>query len=331
MQFTGLDLPNITQGDLKDEKKLKQIVDYMYQLTEQLRHVLNNLGTENMSDEFKQEITQGGQVKALSQQVTDAKTGVTSLRKQTADLITHTVRKEDIISAINQSPELIQILANKIALEGYVTINKTFSIDEEGYLRCTGGTMGAFSVDDKGGLFGNGSLRVGNMLLDGSTISGVRNMPNLRITGDNMTYSNYREATDNIYFFGMDENGELKLFDAYIYDTGAGAEASGYRLVARSPGSSAPSTPENQTVSAIQMLKSGVNIRSSPGGSVVGTASTGEIYGLDGLSGDWAKVSKKYTYSSTTGKYVASALPYTGYISRVDGSKVFWEQITINI
>lgn len=56
--------------------------------------------------------------------------------EQNADSIKHTVKKDGVISAINQSAEEIAIAAKKISLKGYVSINtdnrKTFEIDESG-------------------------------------------------------------------------------------------------------------------------------------------------------------------------------------------------------
>ena len=48
---------------------------------------------------------------------------------------------DEVISAINLTPEEAKITANKIALEGYTTINDGFSVDEEGNMICNNGTM----------------------------------------------------------------------------------------------------------------------------------------------------------------------------------------------
>jgi hypothetical protein len=46
--------------------------------------------------------------------------------------IKNKIDKTEVISTINQSAEEVSINASRIALEGYTTINKGFSIDEEG-------------------------------------------------------------------------------------------------------------------------------------------------------------------------------------------------------
>ena len=65
--------------------------------------------------------------------------------KQTADSISLEVAKKvdenEIISKINLSPEEIKIKSNKLSLEGYTTINNSFSVDENGDVSITEGTI----------------------------------------------------------------------------------------------------------------------------------------------------------------------------------------------
>lgn len=56
------------------------------------------------------------------------------------------VRKDGVMSAINLSPEEIKILANKIKLEGYVTVNEAFAITEEGDVIANGGQIAGFKI-----------------------------------------------------------------------------------------------------------------------------------------------------------------------------------------
>lgn len=146
MSFTGFNLPTITNADLSDEQERRKILEYLFQLTEQLRFVLNNLDEDNFSPQFLDEIQDSDAVNALSTRVEDAENGVYSLRKQTAEEFTQMVRKDGVLSAINQTAELIKIAAGKIALEGYVSINGTFSVDATGYMRATGGTIGNWNI-----------------------------------------------------------------------------------------------------------------------------------------------------------------------------------------
>ena len=42
---------------------------------------------------------------------------------------------------------MIKISSQKLELEGYFTVNKTFHIDENGYMKCNGGEIGGFDID----------------------------------------------------------------------------------------------------------------------------------------------------------------------------------------
>lgn len=79
--------------------------------------------------------------------------------KQTADSISLEVAKKvdenEIISKINLSPEEIKIKSNKLSLEGYTTINNSFSIDEYGTVRLRDGVISLIdnNPDDRDSTF----------------------------------------------------------------------------------------------------------------------------------------------------------------------------------
>lgn len=169
--FQGLNLPKIDADQLSTmspdqlRSQLKRLEEYLYQLTEQLRYTLNNLGAENMSDEFVSEVSNASAVSSLTQKVEDTERGMQSIRKQTSEGFQQVVKKDEVISAINQTAEIIKIEAGKIALEGYVTINGTFRVDENGYLRCDGGEIGGFRIT-------NASLEADGIALDANSNGG---------------------------------------------------------------------------------------------------------------------------------------------------------------
>ena len=68
--------------------------------------------------------------------------------EQTAEQIKLKVGKGEVVSAINLSPEEVKISANKIALEGYTTINESFSVDTEGFMKAIGGNIGGWTIRD---------------------------------------------------------------------------------------------------------------------------------------------------------------------------------------
>lgn len=150
MAFSGFRLPDISDNSLDDRQERRAIKEYLFQLTEQLRYMMNNLDEENFSEDFKAQIETERSDSNIVQRVEDVQRGLESVRRQTAEGFSQTVSKDGIISAINQSAELVQIIANKIALEGYVTINTTFRIGEDGSMTCTGGKIADFDITKDG-------------------------------------------------------------------------------------------------------------------------------------------------------------------------------------
>lgn len=69
---------------------------------------------------------------------------------QTAESLTSEISKKvgktEVVSSINQTAESIKIKANKISLEGYVTINEGFSIDTRGNMIANNGTFNGGTI-----------------------------------------------------------------------------------------------------------------------------------------------------------------------------------------
>ena len=113
MDLNWLQLPNISEDSLADAAERRKILESLYALNEQLKYALMNLDESNFTDEFKETLDMTSDVAALTQRVEDAEAGVVSVRKQTAEGFSQTVKKDQIISAINQSAELVQILQTR--------------------------------------------------------------------------------------------------------------------------------------------------------------------------------------------------------------------------
>lgn len=77
----------------------------------------------------------------------------------TAEGLSSTVTKDNIISTINQSSEAVSISASKINLNGVVTANNNFKIDTNGKMTCVNATI-------------SGSVTTGNLKASGGTIAG---------------------------------------------------------------------------------------------------------------------------------------------------------------
>ena len=88
--FASLDtgFPNLS-GNGSAEDKLRAVQDYLYQLLEQLRYSMNNLGAENFNENSLNEIT--GPIRA---EISDTAKGLTTLIEVTAEGVRLDVRRD---------------------------------------------------------------------------------------------------------------------------------------------------------------------------------------------------------------------------------------------
>ena len=210
--LSNITLPTITDEALNDKQERRKILEALYQLTEQLRFVLSNLDEDNIapmlqekietaSREAKQAVAGYNQtvegVGGLRSRVTQAENNITAAVENAAGLesrisvneqgIAASVRADSVIAAINLSPEEITILANKINLCGAVSVNGTFTIDQEGYLVCTGGRLGDLVIAPNAvGIINNRPFCIGNVVIADESIGGVTTMPHLQLSHYNM-------------------------------------------------------------------------------------------------------------------------------------------------
>ena len=103
--------------------------------------------------------------------------------RRTADEISLEVGKKvnqnEIIASINLTPEQIKILAKKLQLEGFTSINGNFTIDEEGNMSCNNATINGaviangenFSVDEAGNMMCNNATIRGAVVTNGQKFS----------------------------------------------------------------------------------------------------------------------------------------------------------------
>lgn len=85
---------------------------------------------------------------------TDLATTKTEI-KQTTDSISNTVSKKvgktEIISSINQSAEAVSINANKININGAISANGNFKVDNNGNMQCNNATITGGNIEVTGG------------------------------------------------------------------------------------------------------------------------------------------------------------------------------------
>lgn len=136
-----------TWEDLAD---IAYAVSYTIQNEDYISTVLANFDKNgNLSNAGGQVISAYGSKIWATTQTVNTLDGKVSRQQAQIDVqatqISQRVEKDGIISAINQSAESVKINAAKIKLEGYTTINNSFSVDVNGTT-----TMGGFKVNGNG-------------------------------------------------------------------------------------------------------------------------------------------------------------------------------------
>lgn len=133
MLADGLSLPDIRAGDLDDRQERRRILEYLYQLTEQLRYMLSHIGTENLDVELKTNIvTITRAEQALSQKQEDAEGRASALR-QTVGGLTATVTSHDTaISGLSERMSTAELRITDEAIVSTVTQSEAYQ-DDLGY------------------------------------------------------------------------------------------------------------------------------------------------------------------------------------------------------
>lgn len=210
-----------------------------------------------------------------------------------------------------------------------------------GAINATSGKIGAFSIDAEGNLSGVATLRVGDMTMAGNKING------LLIGENNLDYVSGQPSGDtDVHMLGISKpSNNLSLFDLYIdsdyvtvYDVDGNMVDvvlhDGLGFAVSNPGA-APSSGNTARVIIITSDGHSLKRRSAPNTSsaILGYCYTGDVYGYDSLSNDWAHCTKHYIYDQSTGKYIESpydtALPF--YCKQHEGGKTYFNTGTINL
>ena len=130
-----------------------------------------------------------------------------SMFHQDSSQIIQEVANDRLISAINQTAEQVSINASKISLEGLVTVNGKFTIDQYGSMTATGGTIANFTINNTAIYNGTNSMQ--------STTQGVYiGTDGIRQYNSANAYVNIKDGilTAN----GVDITGNLKMTDGYV-------------------------------------------------------------------------------------------------------------------
>lgn len=116
-----------TAGDISSINDFHKVQQYLYKMNENLRYMFNNLTPEdNYSEQARLTYVADGERQSSIEVAID-------------HINLEMVEKGNVVSAINMSKEQIKILAEKIALEGLVTVNSYFQIGLDGSISARNG------------------------------------------------------------------------------------------------------------------------------------------------------------------------------------------------
>ena len=151
-------------GDISSLNDFPKIQSYLYKLNEQLRYMFDNLSPEdNYNDQALLKYVSDGEKQSAFE---------ISLEQISLSM----VDKDNIVAAINLSKEQIKIEAEKIKMEGLVTVNSYFKIGLDGSIEARNGK---FSGHISASTMDSSEITLGGNGKDGKVI--VKNSQDVEI------------------------------------------------------------------------------------------------------------------------------------------------------
>ena len=142
-------------GDISSINDFHKVQQYLYRMNENLRYMFNNLTPEdNYSEEARLTYVADGERQSTIEVTLD------HINLQMVD-------KDEVVSAINMSREQVKILAEKIQMEGLVTVNSYFQIGLDGSITARNGK---FSGNITASTMNSSAITLGGNGLDGNLI-----------------------------------------------------------------------------------------------------------------------------------------------------------------
>lgn len=154
MELNWLSLPNITDEALDDKKERRQIKEYLYQLTEQLRYTLANLDADNFSEgALEDSILNSQAAKEYALKLQDAEGSISSVRQTAKSLEASVANAEGDISSLELTTDGLKasidnnkLVFNSAGLNVYNggfaiyknSTQKVFSVSTDGNLSIVG-------------------------------------------------------------------------------------------------------------------------------------------------------------------------------------------------
>lgn len=95
-------MPNIDDSTLSTERGRKALVDFLHSMVEQLNFTLSHLDEANLAE-------------GVLEQIQGASSAIAQMQQQTQSGFDHTVSRDRVIAAVNESAETAQIAWSRVA------------------------------------------------------------------------------------------------------------------------------------------------------------------------------------------------------------------------
>lgn len=113
MSFNGITLPNITENGLGDAAERRQILEALYQLNQQLRYMMDNIGVENLDEDLLNFVNDvGGQYREFGRTIEDLQGNISRIQQTARDIILSVEDADNRIAALT-------VTAREIAFRVY--------------------------------------------------------------------------------------------------------------------------------------------------------------------------------------------------------------------
>lgn len=157
MTLDFISLPDITDDKLENKKERRQIKEYLYQLTEQLRYTLSNLDEENFIEgALEESIAKSSAVKEYQLKLEDAEGSISSVKQTTKSLSASVASAEGDISSLELTTSGLKasIDNNKLVFN-----SSGLNVYNGGFAIYNSGNNKVFGVDTGGNISMVGELK----------------------------------------------------------------------------------------------------------------------------------------------------------------------------
>jgi len=170
MALGDFNLPDIKESDLDSQKERRQILEYLYQLTEQLRYVLMNLDEDNLSDSLKETIDGAYRAsETIMHRLEDVYGNVSSVKQTSSELSARVEDAEGNMSALSQKVDGFTLVVTNGEQSSVIQLKSGSATIASQTIRFTGDVIFASDLTDGNTVISGSNIQTGT--IDASDVS----------------------------------------------------------------------------------------------------------------------------------------------------------------